>query len=128
MLRPMGIALITISGCMCAPSSAWPSRHAVMKHSAAPSALCATMPIRFILWTSSWHELEAELFDNPIGRRIVRIRFDDDELQFETLEVLRDRLPEELGAGSRHAAVRTPHVQMRRSVVAPVDLVDAGMT
>src|SRR6185503_12821840 len=48
MLSANGTALITIGGCMCGPSCAPPSLHAVRKQRAAPSALCATIPSVFI--------------------------------------------------------------------------------
>src|ERR1051326_7073219 len=48
MLSAIGTALITIVGCMYAPSRAPPSRQAVRKQSAAPSALWATIPRVFM--------------------------------------------------------------------------------
>ena len=41
----MGIALTVMVGCMCAPIRRSPSWHAVRKHRAPPSALCATIPM-----------------------------------------------------------------------------------
>jgi hypothetical protein len=49
MLRPIGMALRTICGCMCGPIRANPSQQVVRKQSAPPSALWAAMPMVFMV-------------------------------------------------------------------------------
>ena len=46
---PSATQVSVISGCMCGPSRATPSRHIVRKHKVAPSKLCARMPICFMV-------------------------------------------------------------------------------
>lgn len=74
------------------------------------------------------NETEFQLFQNAIRCRVLRVGLNDDSLEVEAREVSTDRLPKELGAGPGFPQIGAPEVQMRTRLVAPLDLVDAGMS